>query len=108
MAENNNNRKSKRNFSLEKPVERRFDIEKEVKTLLLLQQLLQNQLRLSRVQAHSKSQMVILRSQHLSHKVKMILQQHLQEAIMMVTVTTMAVTEATAARVLLSGLLLHL
>lgn len=30
MAENNNNRKSKRNFSLEKPVERRFDIEKEV------------------------------------------------------------------------------
>lgn len=32
MAENNNNRKSKRNFSLEKPVERRFDIEKEVET----------------------------------------------------------------------------
>ncbi len=30
MADNNNNRKSKRNFSLEKPVERRFDIEKEV------------------------------------------------------------------------------
>lgn len=32
MAENNNNRKSKRNFSLEKPLERRFDIEKEVET----------------------------------------------------------------------------
>lgn len=30
MAEKNNNRKSKRNFSLEKPVERRFDIEKDV------------------------------------------------------------------------------
>lgn len=30
MADNNNNRKSKRNFRLEKPVERRFDIEKEV------------------------------------------------------------------------------
>lgn len=30
MAENKANRKSKRNFSLEKPVERRFDIEKDV------------------------------------------------------------------------------
>lgn len=33
MAENNNKRKSKRNFSLEKPVERRFDIEKEVEVV---------------------------------------------------------------------------
>lgn len=30
MADNNNKRKSRRNFSLEKPVERRFDIEKDV------------------------------------------------------------------------------
>lgn len=30
MADNNNKRKSKRNFSLEKPVERHFDIEKEI------------------------------------------------------------------------------
>ena len=30
MADNKNNRKSKRNFSLEKPIERRFDIEKDV------------------------------------------------------------------------------
>ena len=29
MADNKNNRKSKRNFSLEKPIERRFDIEKD-------------------------------------------------------------------------------
>ena len=34
MADNNNNRKSKRNFRLEKPVERRFDIEKEVVAFL--------------------------------------------------------------------------
>lgn len=32
MVDNNNNRKSKRNFSLEKPIERHFDIEKEVET----------------------------------------------------------------------------
>ena len=30
MADNKNNRKSKRNSSLEKPIERRFDIEKDV------------------------------------------------------------------------------
>lgn len=35
MADNNNNRKSKRKFSLEKPVERRFDIEKEFDAVLV-------------------------------------------------------------------------